>query len=639
MAGYQQILLEVTCLNINYTRPNIYTVDLVADGGQEIASYDSSGNYSIKLYTCFDITTDMYFSNRDGYVWKINRIITPSLSSSSLTQVTVELYDIDGYNSQINPVEGLDNGGPEQYPIGYVYSINPRNGLPLLIDVPNPPSDLWAFSQINRLLISNQGGVTGFTGDTGSIGDTGFTGFTGPPGSGEAYTGDTGDTGPIGDTGYTGDTGDTGDTGYTGDTGPIGFTGFTGFTGSTGRSGSTGFTGFTGFTGHTGFTGFTGPPGFSANTGATGATGPTGYFSGSLSSSIIPTANFTYDLGATGAAFRSLYLSGRTIYLGQTQISSDSSGNISFIGPSGTSVSLGGGSTGATGSTGYGFTGPTGKRGRKGDPGPPGPPGYGGGSMSSTGFTGSTGDKGSTGDTGPIGDTGAKGDQGLRGPAGGDTGPTGDVGPTGPSFTQRNIPTVTYFLSTPIPAMPNTLVNIIFDTLDTSNSDGSVRFNYNTASGIITNTTPEPLTVLIECQVKTNNIQIENNVSQPVVYVSKTDNSGGNYNIISSSSFNFVPSISSTCSFTSTVVIFPNQLVRIQYIQSFKNLVNILSGKINTRISITQMDYLVGAGVGNGSTGATGPSGPVTIYSITFDGGTSRNTYISGPAFDCGISL
>ena len=543
MAGYQQILLEVACLNINYTRPNIYTVDLVADGGQEIAYYDASGTYLIKLYTCFDITTEMYFSNRDGYVWKINNIITPSLTSSSLTQITVELYDIDGYNSQINPVEGTNNGGPEEYPIGYVYSINPRNGLPLLIDIPNPPSDTWAFSQINRLLIYNQGGFTGFTGDTGAIGDTG----------------DTGDTGPI------------------------------------------------------------------------GHTGATGYFSGSVSSSIIPTTNVAYDLGATGAAFRSLYLSGNTIYLGQTRISSDSSGNISFIGPSGTSVSLGGGSTGATG-----------KRGKKGDPGPPGPPGCGGGgggSMGSTGSTGYRGDTGFTGDTGPIGDTGAKGDQGQRGPAGGDTGPTGDVGPTGPSFTQRNIPTVTYYLSTTIPAVPNTLVNIIFDTLDTSNSDGNVGFNYNTTTGIITNTTNEALTVLIECQVKTNNIQIENNISQPAVYVSKTDSNGSNYNIISSSAFNFVPSISSTSSFTSTVVIFPNQLVRIQYIQYFKNLVNITSGKINTRISITQMDYLLGGGVGNGSTGATGPSGPVTIYSITFDGGSSRNTYISGPAFDCGISL
>jgi len=617
MGVYEQIALEVICSNINYTSPNIYTVDLVADGGQEIAYFDSSGNYLIRRYTCVDITTDMYFSNRDGYLWKVNRIVIPSLTPSSLTQITVELYDIDGDNSEFDPDEGFNNGGPREDRIGYVYSVNPMNGLPLLTDIPNPPSDTWAFSQINRLLMYQQRGFTGSTGSTGTAGITGSTGIagstgqTGPPGSGEAYTGDTG---PIGDTGQTGPPG-SGEA-YTGDTGPIGDTGYTGDIGDTGDTGDTGPIGDTGFTGFTGSTGFTGFTGF------TGVTGSTGYFSGSVSSSIIPDINVAYDLGATGSAFRSLYLSGNTIYLGQSSISTDSSGNIIFRGPSGNTISVGGGTTGSTGRA--GTTGFTGAQGIKGD----------------IGFTGDTGD------TGPIGDTGPKGDQGLRGPAGGDTGATGDLGPTGPSFTQRNLPTVTYFLSTQIPAMPNTLVNIIFDTFDTTNSDGSVRFNYNTSTGIIANTTNESLTVLIECQVKTNNTQIENNVSQPAVYVSKTDGDGTNYNIISSSPFNFVPSISSTCSFTSTVVIFPNQLVRIQYIQHFKNSVNISSGENNTRISITQMDYLLGeGGVGNGSTGATGPrgatgpSGPVTIYSISFDGGSSINTYRSGPAFDCGTSL
>jgi hypothetical protein len=40
-----------------------------------------------------------------------------------------------------------------------------------------------------------------------------------------------------------------------------------------------------------------------------------------------------------------------------------------------------------------------------------------------------------------------------------------------------------------------------------------------------------------------------------------------------------------------------------------------------------------------GSTGSTGPSGSVTIYSITFDGGSSSSSYINGPAFDCGSSV
>ena len=40
-----------------------------------------------------------------------------------------------------------------------------------------------------------------------------------------------------------------------------------------------------------------------------------------------------------------------------------------------------------------------------------------------------------------------------------------------------------------------------------------------------------------------------------------------------------------------------------------------------------------------GPTGSTGPSGSVTIYSITFDGGSSSSSYINGPAFDCGKSV
>jgi len=40
-----------------------------------------------------------------------------------------------------------------------------------------------------------------------------------------------------------------------------------------------------------------------------------------------------------------------------------------------------------------------------------------------------------------------------------------------------------------------------------------------------------------------------------------------------------------------------------------------------------------------GSTGPTGASGSVTVYSITFDGGLSNNSYVSGPAFDCGSSV
>jgi hypothetical protein len=86
------------------------------------------------------------------------------------------------------------------------------------------------------------------------------------------------------------------------------------------------------------------------NTGNTGNTGATGYFSGSASTSIIPTADNTYDLGGPGFAFRSLYVGGNTIYLGTARISSDTGGNITFRNASGLTGSVG--TTGATGATG-----------------------------------------------------------------------------------------------------------------------------------------------------------------------------------------------------------------------------------------------------------------------------------------------
>ena len=213
MVIYQPLCLEVSCSNIirSTTNPNMYTVTLTADGGQQIAYYNYENNeqaYTTKTYTCFDISIGMYFSNRDnGYIWYINNIIVPTPIPKNYTQITVELYDIDGYNSLINVSEGYSSGAPLPDIIGYVYTVN-SSGLPLLNDVPNPPSINWVTSIFTRHLLYS----TGYTGGTGPTGATGFTGFTGA----------------------------TGITGFTGATGPgaTGATGFTGFTGATGATGS-----------------------------------------------------------------------------------------------------------------------------------------------------------------------------------------------------------------------------------------------------------------------------------------------------------------------------------------------------------------------------------------------------------------
>jgi hypothetical protein len=387
MGGYEQVCLEVSCSNIRPSiTSNYYIVDLVADGGQEVAYYDSSGVYSTKLYTCCDITINMYFSNRDkGYLWKVTDIITPCLIPNTLTQITVELYDIDGFNASIDPVEGYYSGRPSSCGIGYVYSVN-NNGIPILLDVPNPPSESWAFSQLNRLLMYYIGGGGG---------------------------------------------------GYTG---------------------------------------------------ATGANGVT---------------------GATGA-------------------------------------------------------------------------------------------------------------NGLN----------GVTGATGPAFTQKNIPTISYYLGSDIHVLKSTdssdnSVLINFNTLDPSNSDGNVSFIYD-SSGVLRNLTNDTLTILISGQITTDNNQFDNRVDQPLIYIEKN-----NYIILSSSVINFQGS-----SFSSSVIVSPGDTIKIKYKHYFNNIVNIIN--FNTHITFSQLDYVTGTG---GTTGPTGSPGSVTVYSISFDGGSSTNVYTSGPAFDCGKSI
>jgi len=178
MATSSPICLEVICSQVQRTNTTTYLVEFIADGGQEYAYYDSSGNYTVSRYTCFDITPGMYFSNREGYFWKIININIPCPAPSVNSRIKVYIYDINGYNALIDPIEGSYSGGPLTFSTGYVYSLNSK-GIPLLIDIPNPPSSNWALSLINRHLLTinadNPGRqiavdyglptATGFTGD------------------------------------------------------------------------------------------------------------------------------------------------------------------------------------------------------------------------------------------------------------------------------------------------------------------------------------------------------------------------------------------------------------------------------------------------------------------------------------------
>ena len=187
-------------------------------------------------------------------------------------------------------------------------------------------------------------GSTGPTGATGLTGPTGPTGLTGPTGPSGGPTGATGASGPSGATGPGGADGSTGATGLVGATGASGPPGSPG--GATGATGQSGSTGATGLTGGIGPTGATGPPGPATTIGATGPTGPAGATGPTanllaVASSIIPASNVTYDLGNSTHAWRDLYLSSSTIYLGTSNINA-TTGNIVLNSASGAKLTVAG---------------------------------------------------------------------------------------------------------------------------------------------------------------------------------------------------------------------------------------------------------------------------------------------------------
>lgn len=120
-----------------------------------------------------------------------------------------------------------------------------------------------------------------------------------------------------------------------------------------------------------------------------------------VTSSVVPIADITYDLGTVTNRWRDLYLSGNSLHLGNAVITA--TGNAIIL-PAGTVIN--GESFGATGATGpagpIGLTGATGIQGNVG----------------LTGATGIQGATGANGAAGTVGATGATGAPGSPGPAG-----------------------------------------------------------------------------------------------------------------------------------------------------------------------------------------------------------------------------
>jgi hypothetical protein len=175
------------------------------------------------------------------------------------------------------------------------------------------------------------------------------------------------------------------------------------------------------------------------------------------------------------------------------------------------------------------------------------------------------------------------------------TGSTGPTGFTGPAGNEAALPSLSYYLSSNIAALPLTDTVIKYNTVDSVNSNGNVGFLYNTGTGILTNPTSDIISVLINGQVQTSNESLDVTQSQPIISVVKNNN-----NIISSSTLNYQGS-----SFSTTIILYPSDNVSVMFKQYFSNTIFIQGGQYTTRITYTQLNNVIM------QPGATGPTGPL----------------------------
>jgi hypothetical protein len=149
-----------------------------------------------------------------------------------------------------------------------------------------------------------------------------------------------------------------------------------------------------------------------------------------LQGDLLPSETLKYNLGSTFLKWKGLYISASTIYLGDSAISTDSSGNVSFVSPAGNSLILGIDTGSITTQDNTGNTLSSGSLGSTGPTGPIGPTGANG----SNGITGQRGATGATGLQGATGATGQRGATGVTGPTGPTTSYIFDGGTAGSSY-------------------------------------------------------------------------------------------------------------------------------------------------------------------------------------------------------------
>jgi hypothetical protein len=193
---------------------------------------------------------------------------------------------------------------------------------------------------------------------------------------------------------------------------------------------------------------------------------------------------------------------------------------------------------------------------------------------------------------------GAVGPTGPLGPAGVASN-TGSTGPTGPLGIQKALSTAYYYLSADVPITGPSTQTIVYNTNEPTQTQGLFACTYNTASGRLTNTSSDTITLLVSGQITTDNTIVDYTYDQPSVSIVK----GGTDSLLTSSAINFKGS-----AFSTSLVLRTQEYISINYTYPFPSETTLIkSGAYNTHIVFTQLDNVLGP---RGPTGFAGPAGP-----------------------------
>jgi hypothetical protein len=230
--------------------------------------------------------------------------------------------------------------------------------------------------------------------------------------------------------------------------------------------------------------------------------------------------------------------------------------------------------------------------------------------------------KGDMGSTGPTGYSIPSDSTGSTGPTG-SIGYTGALGPTGPSVIQTPLPTISYVLSTNQTIQSNQDTVIAFDTLDTNNSYGTITGEYNTSTYTFTNNSiTETNTYFIACSVYTGSTYLR--------AVFKIVKNLGSLTTEATYAVSAID-IQAAGGTSAVIVLAPNETIQVVYAQESGVDADLLSAANLTRITITQLNNVMGPTGLTGPVGDRGPTGavPRMLSGIDETSGGTKNVAFS----------